>query len=239
MPGRYQRNKSIISPADQLRLFRSSVAVIGCGGLGGYIVEEMARLGIGKIVVADPDTFEEHNLNRQLFSTLQALGTPKVEAAAQRVRDINPAVMVVPGREAFSKINAGVILKDIDVAIDALDNISSRIDLAETSNALSIPMVYGTVGGWYGQVATQMPGSRNVCDILKSYPEGGGIEKITGIPSFGPAVIAGIEAAETCKILLDRGSLLQNRMLFINLLDMEIEEMTVSREATNPVKRER
>lgn len=226
-PVRYQKNKNIITPADQLRLLKSTVAVIGCGGLGGYIVEEMARLGIGKIVVVDFDCFEEHNLNRQLLSTLQALGVPKVEAAVRRVTEINPAVMVVPVREAFSKTNAGVILKDIDVAIDALDNIATRIDLAETCNTLSIPMVYGTTGGWYGQIATQMPGSRNVCEILKHYPDGEGIEKVTGIPSFGPAVIAGLEVAEACKILLNLGNPLQNRMLFINLLDMEVEEITL------------
>ena len=228
-PVRYQRNQNLITPADQLRLLKSTVAVIGCGGLGGYIIEEAARLGIGKIVVVDSDCFEEHNLNRQLFSTLQTLGTPKVEAAVRRVAEINPAVTVVPVREAFSRINAGVILKDIDVAVDALDNIAARIDLAEACNAMSIPMVYGTIGGWYGQLTTQMPGSRNVCEILKRYTEGAGIEKVTGIPSFGPAVIAGLEAAETCKILLNRGNLLQNRMLFINLLDMEVEEITVSR----------
>ena len=206
---------------------RSAAAVIGCGGLGGYIIEAMARLGIGKIVIVDPDTFEEHNLNRQLFSTLSTLGIPKVDAAAQRVANINPAVSVVPVREAFSKTNAGDILKDIDVAVDALDNTAARIDLADACNILSIPMVYGAIGGWYGQVATQMPGGRSVCDILKNYPEGEGIEKTAGIPSFGPAVIAGFEAAETCKILLGRGSLLQNRMLFINLLDMKIEEMAL------------
>jgi molybdopterin/thiamine biosynthesis adenylyltransferase len=229
-PLRYQRNGNLITPVDQLRLLKSSVAVIGCGGLGGYIVEETARIGIGKIVVVDFDCFEEHNLNRQPFSTLLTLGTPKVEAAVRRVTEINPAVTVAPVREAFSKINAGAILKGIDVAVDALDTIAARIDLAEACNDLSIPMVYGTVGGWYGQVATQMPGRRNVCEILKNYPEGEGIENVAGIPSFGPAVIAGLETAEVCKILLNRGNLLQDRMLFINLLDMEVEEVIVSRE---------
>lgn len=230
-PLRYQMNGNLIAPVDQLRLLKSSVAVIGCGGLGGYIVEETARIGIGRIVVVDPDCFEERNLNRQSLSTLRTAGTPKVEAAVQRVKEINPAVTVMPVREAFTTTNAGAILKDIDAAVDALDTISARIELAEACYALSIPMVYGTVGGWYGQVATQMPGSRNVCEILRSYPEGEGIEKTAGIPSFGPAVIAGLEAAEACKILLDRGNLLQDRMLFINLLDMEIEEITASRGA--------
>jgi len=96
LPARYQRNRNIISVSDQLKLFRSSVAVIGCGGLGGYIVEELARLGVGKIVVIDFDVFEEHNLNRQLFSSPAHLGTAKVAAAAKRIGEINPAVTLVP-----------------------------------------------------------------------------------------------------------------------------------------------
>src|SRR5512144_2796704 len=81
LPARYQRNRKTLSTADQLKLFRSTVAVIGCGGLGGYVVEELARLGVGRLKAIDPDIFEEHNLNRQLMSTITALGQPKVEAA--------------------------------------------------------------------------------------------------------------------------------------------------------------
>ena len=92
LPARYQRNRSMLSITDQLQLFRSRIAVIGCGGLGGYIIEELARLGVGHIVAIDPDVFEEHNLNRQLLATPASLGKAKVEAAAARVNEINPAV---------------------------------------------------------------------------------------------------------------------------------------------------
>src|SRR5512136_1109406 len=80
LPARYQRNRNTISVKEQLRLFRAHVAVIGCGGLGGYVIEELARLGVGRITAIDPDVFEEHNLNRQLFSSPENLGKPKVEA---------------------------------------------------------------------------------------------------------------------------------------------------------------
>ena len=84
--------------ADQLRLFRSRVAVIGCGGLGGYLIEQLARLGVGTLVLVDPDVFEEHNLNRQLLSSPAHLGIPKVDVARERVAAINPAVTVEPHR---------------------------------------------------------------------------------------------------------------------------------------------
>ncbi|MCU0577384.1 MAG: ThiF family adenylyltransferase, partial [Desulfobacterota bacterium] len=85
LPERYRKNAQTITQEDQLRLFRSHAAVIGCGGLGGYVIEELARIGIGTITVIDPDTFEEHNLNRQLLATLESLHEPKVQAAARRV----------------------------------------------------------------------------------------------------------------------------------------------------------
>ena len=84
LPARYHRNGNTISLEQQLLLFRSHVAVIGSGGLGGYIIEQLARLGVGRITAVDPDVFEEHNLNRQLLSSPEALGKPKVDAALNR-----------------------------------------------------------------------------------------------------------------------------------------------------------
>jgi molybdopterin-synthase adenylyltransferase len=96
LPARYQRNQQTLTVYDQLKLFRSRVAVIGCGGLGGYVIEELARLGVGTIYAIDPDTFQEHNLNRQLLSSTANLGRAKVEIAAARVAEINPATTLIP-----------------------------------------------------------------------------------------------------------------------------------------------
>jgi hypothetical protein len=92
LPTRYQRNRQMISTAQQLRLFRSRVAVVGCGGLGGYLLEELARMGIGCLVAIDPDAFEEHNLNRQLLSSPATLGRSKAVAAVERISEINPSL---------------------------------------------------------------------------------------------------------------------------------------------------
>ena len=77
LPARYQRNRQTISIEGQRTLFRSRVAVVGCGGLGGYVIEQLARLGVGQIVAIDPDVFEEHNLNRQVFSPFAIWGSRK------------------------------------------------------------------------------------------------------------------------------------------------------------------
>lgn len=227
-PVRYQRNRNTISAADQLRLFRSRVAVIGLGGLGGHILEALARLGVGTIVVIDPDVFQEHNLNRQVLSTLSSLGCPKVQAAAARVREINPAVTIVPIQAAYTPENGRELLERCDVVVDGLDCILTRLALAKACSELRIPMVHGAIAGWYGQVTTQFPGDQTMQQLYGRAP-GKGIEQHLGNPSFTPALVASIETAEVCKILLGVGDTLKNRKISIDLLEMTFEEIVFER----------
>jgi len=229
LPARYQRNRQAFTTGQQLQLFRSRVAVIGCGGLGGYIIEELARLGVGKIVAVDPDVFEEHNLNRQLLATPNLLGCIKVEAARMRVEQINPAVTLIPLRQTLGRVNGRDLLDDAQVAVDALDSCAARLELAEVCEESGIPLVHGAIGGWYGQVATQFPGDRTLPIIFANREEGQGLEKQLGNPSFTPAVVASLEVAEVCKILLGVGNLLRNRELTLDLLEMKFEEISFHR----------
>jgi len=230
LPARYQRNQEMISTRQQLTLFKSKVAVIGCGGLGGYIIEELARLGVGNIVAVDPDVFEEHNLNRQLFCTLDRLGEKKVTAAAQRVKEINPAVSIQQIAEAFDNENGPALLKGVDVAADALDSIPARLNLSRTCKAAGIPLVHGAIAGWYGQVVTQYPGEDILEQIYFRHEEKKGIETRLGNPSFTPALIASLEVAEITKILLQAGELLRGRYLNIDLYNLEVDEIHFTNE---------
>ena len=224
-PARYQRNRQMISCDEQARLFSSRVAVIGCGGLGGYIIEELARLGVGELVAIDPDVFEEHNLNRQILASTENLGQDKVTAARERVARINPAVTVTAVKDAFGLGNGRELLAGASVAVDALDCIAYRLELAQVSAMLGIPMVHGAIGGWYGHVATQFPGEETVQGIYRNWVAGKGIEQQLGNPSFTPAVVASLQVAEVCKILLGKGELLRGRKLSIDLLEMEVHEI--------------
>ena len=225
LPARYQRNRQAISVDQQLTLFRSRVAVIGCGGLGGYVIEELARLGVGTIIAIDPDVFEEHNLNRQLLSSPATLGRAKVKAAAARVAEINPAVTLVPIQVAYAPENGKELLQGAQVIVDALDSIQTRLALAQTCTELGIPMVHGAIGGWYGQVATQFPGDDTVQKLYRRWVEGKGVEQKLGNPSFTPALVASIEVAEVCKILLAVGEPLHHRKLSVNLLEVVFESI--------------
>lgn len=227
LPARYQRNRQTISTSAQLRLFRSRVAVIGCGGLGGYVVEQLARLGVGNLVAVDPDVFEEHNLNRQLFSSIAALGKSKVAAAVDRIGSINPAVTVTAHRIAFTASNGAELLQGALVVVDALDNIPARLELSEICNRLGIPLVHGAIGGWYGHLATQFPGEEVVKSIYRNWSIGKGVEQQLGNPSFTPAVVASMQVAEVCKLLLGEERHLRGRILSLDLHAMEFHEMGV------------
>ncbi len=225
LPARYQRNQQMISTEQQLQLFQGKVAVVGCGGLGGYILEELARLGVGQIVAIDPDVFEEHNLNRQLLSTIDSLGVAKAEAAMERIAAINPAVRVSPITAAFDLENGRNMLSGATLVIDAVDNVPTRLELAEICSQLDIPLVHGAIAGWYGQVVTLYPGDETLQKLYANWKEGKGVEAKLGNPSFTPAVIASLQVAEACKLLLGQGRPVRNSMLAIDLLDMQFDEI--------------
>lgn len=227
LPARYQRNRQTISILQQYKLFKSKAVIVGCGGLGGYLIEELARLGIGNLVIIDSDVIEEHNLNRQILSSADVLNRAKVDVATERVRSINPAVTVTPLKTVFDHDNGRELVQGADVVLDGLDTIPMRMELAHICHEMSIPLVHGAIGGWYGQVATQLPGDDISNRIFGMTPPIKGIETDLGNPSFTPAVVASLQAAEACKILLREGKCLSKRVLFINLLDMEIVEVNL------------
>src|SRR4030042_1815371 len=121
-PWRYLRNTGTIGLDGQIKLLQSTVAVAGAGGLGGTIIELLARQGIGHIIIIDNDRFVEQNLNRQIMSTEKNLGKYKAAVAAKRVRDINSAVTVITFMERLTEKNAHRLLKNADVVAGGLDN---------------------------------------------------------------------------------------------------------------------
>ena len=219
---RYDRNKKCFSAEDQEVLKNSKVCVLGCGGLGGYSIELLGRIGVGYITAVDGDVFDISNLNRQLYSDMVALGASKAHVAARRVAEFNPEVTVTPIREFITKENGKRILENHDVVIDALDNIDSRKIVGEWCRQLKIPFIYGAIAGWYGQVSTIMPGEKTLEKIYKGSVNKGA-EKEMGNPSFTPALVASLQVSEAMKFLTKKGELLQGKILFVNTLEHEYE----------------
>ncbi|WP_070000587.1 HesA/MoeB/ThiF family protein [Cellulosilyticum sp. I15G10I2] len=219
---RYARNQITLSEEENQMLHDAKVCVVGCGGLGGYSIEMLARLGVGTITAIDGDVFDESNLNRQILSDTQNLGESKALTAQKRILSVNPETNLYPVTAFLTPQNAKQLLKDHDVIVDALDSIEARFLIQETAKALQIPFVHGAIAGWYGQVSTIFPGEDTLNKIYKNR-NSTGKEKIVGNPAFTPALISAQQVSEVVKILIHRGDLLRKKMLFMNVLDHEYE----------------
>jgi len=219
---RYSRNQGALTPEEQDRLAQASVLVVGCGGLGGYVIEELTRVGVGQITVWDGDSFEESNLNRQLLSLNTNLGMSKAQAAADRIKAINPFTRV----KAVNRFFMGTSTDQEEIArhqvvVDALDTISSRLVLARSCREAGVMLVHGAVGGWWGQVAVISPQDRTLEAIYREVPADKGCEQKLGCLVMTVATIASFEVAETVKILLGRSHLGAGQMLMVDMLNCE------------------
>ena len=212
---RYKRNISTLTVEENEKLKGFKVCVIGCGGLGGYIIEMLGRMGIGYITAIDGDVFEESNLNRQILSDEHSIGMNKSKKSRTRMMKINSDVFINSVEENINSENSRKLLGYHDLVIDALDNINTRLIVQETCKKLNIPMIHGAIDGWYGQVTTIMPGDDTLKAIYKSKQD---IDTKLGNPSFTPATIASIQVSEAIKILFNKGDILRKKLLVVDLL---------------------
>lgn len=121
------------------KLQNSSVCVFGCGGVGSYVVEALARSGVGKITIVDNDVVDRSNINRQLIALNSTVGMPKAQAAAKRVADINPECVVTPVELFFDSEHT--IPLDFDYIADAIDSVPSKLFLIEEAAKLGVPVI--------------------------------------------------------------------------------------------------
>ena len=142
MGAEFFRTEMLLGKAAMERLRNARVAVFGLGGVGGYVVEALARGGIGALELIDSDTIGESNLNRQILALRSTLGLPKTEAARRRVLDINPQAKVVT-REVFYNADTAdsFDLEACDYIVDAIDTVSSKLLLIERSIAAGTPII--------------------------------------------------------------------------------------------------
>ncbi len=219
VPLRYQRNQSTISPAQQKILFDSHVFIIGCGGLGGHIAEILTRIGIGKLSLFDFDYFEEHNLNRQNFSTLADLGREKALVVKEGLERINPSIEIQSFVQKFDPNREKQQIKDATVVIDAIDNPQTKLEIAKVCQEVETHFVHGAIAGMQGQFTTN-----STLEYL--YPDGErGAEMVSGNPAFTVTLAASIQASETIKLLLDIGEPLKDTFLVTDLLYNEFEKL--------------
>jgi len=230
LPSRYLRNLGTVGLGGQRRLLLARVVVVGAGGLGGYVVEGLARMGIGRIHVVDGDVFQDHNLNRQLLCTEEDIGRSKAEVARERVARVNGAVEVVPHVCFLEDGNADDLLFDADVAVDALDSVPTRLLLQEAAARRGIPLVHGAIAGYFAQVTTVLPGDLGLLRLYRRDAPPRGVETKLGNPAATPMLCAGLEVHEAVKCLLGAGTLLRDRLLVVDAVEGAAEVVEFSRE---------
>lgn len=218
VPTRYLRNMGTFGPTGQLRLLAARVGVAGVGGLGGHVAELLARAGVGELVLVDPDVASDDNLNRQLMVTVANLGRPKVELAAERLAEVNPAVSVSGHRAAGDCESFAAYYRGSAAVVDCLDNLPSRWALLAAARNLGLPMVHGAIAGLSGQVTCFFPGDPGL-ELLYGPEENAperGIEVRVGNPAPTPALVAACQAQEVIKLLTGVGAPLRRRLLLFD-----------------------
>ena len=218
MEPRYERNLPALTEAECALLRRKRVLVVGCGGLGGHIIDQLSRIGIGTIRAVDGDVLEASNLNRQLLSKVDLLGVSKAKAAADHIARVNPDVDVETVPAFLTEGNAAEILAGCDIVMDALDNIPSRRILAAACEKTSIPYVYGAISGWVAQAAVSMPGDRLIDKLYSQEIELGD----KSVLSFTPALCASMQVALCVKLLTGR-AVETGKIYYFDILNQEFE----------------
>ncbi|KTG12615.1 SAMP-activating enzyme E1 [Haloferax profundi] len=226
-----------VGPEGQERLLSSRAVVVGAGGLGSPVIEYLAAVGVGELVVVDDDVVERSNLQRQVIHHDDDVGVPKAESAAEFVRDLNPDVTVEPVEARVDKSNVHELLDGADVVVDASDNFPTRYLLNDVCRFEEIPLVHGAIYKFEGQATTLLPEGPCYRCLFPEAPEPGTVPDCatTGVIGVLPGTLGCIQATEAVKIVLDVGEVLDGRLLFYDAMDMTFETVPYQQNPDCPV----
>jgi molybdopterin/thiamine biosynthesis adenylyltransferase len=229
---KYSRQILLFGEEGQEKLKNAKVLVAGAGGLGSPVSTYLAIAGIGKIILADFDSVDPSNLNRQFLHHQKDIGRLKVESAKEKLLSMNPDIEVETIAEMLTESNLEALVPECDVIVDALDNLETRHMLNRLAIKRRIPLIHGAVTGYDGQVTTIVPGKTPCFYCI--FPR---ISKKEIFPVLGatPGIIGSIQVNEVIKFLTGQGKLLEGRLLFWNGLSGSFSEISLSKLNNCPV----
>jgi adenylyltransferase/sulfurtransferase len=235
----YQRHVSLpeIGVEGQEKLKQGSVLVVGAGGLGCPALHYLAAAGVGRIGVVDFDVVEASNLQRQTLFGYGDIGRPKAEAAAERLKDLNPHVEIVPKVERFSVENALELLEGHDVVVDGSDNFPTRYLVNDACVMAGKPLAFGSIFKFEGQVSVFNLGDGPTYRCLfPQCPNPKDVPNCAEIGVFGalPGIVGSMQAVEVIKILTGVGEPLSGKLLVFDALSMRAQQISF---AANPANR--
>ena len=216
---RYQKQVMVddIGINGQIKIKQSKVAVIGAGGLGCPILCYFTSVGVGTIGVIDFDTVEESNLHRQTLYTPNDIGQLKAEIGVQKLSAQNPYVKLISHNNLLNEENAETILSQYDIVVDGCDNFLTRYIVNDVCVKLNKPLVYGSILGYDGQLATfNYKGSKNLRDLFPEAPNAEDVPNCSenGVLGTVPGIIGCMMAQETLNIILATAQLVNTLLLY-------------------------
>ena len=141
MPNQFSRTELLIGKDGIKKLQNSKVAIFGIGGVGSFVVEALIRAGVENFILVDKDVVDVTNINRQIIATYKTIGKSKVEVAKERMLEINPNAKIEIYQEFFTPESKGILDESVDYIVDAVDNVTAKIELVVRANNLEIPII--------------------------------------------------------------------------------------------------
>jgi len=233
---RYARHivLSEIGEKGQRKLLASSALVIGAGGLGSAALAYLAAGGIGRLGTVEPDRVELSNLQRQVLFETADIGRAKVEAARDRIHEVNPDCKTQLFPERLNADNARALIRDFDIVLDGSDNFATRFALAEACLHEKKPLISAAISGFSAQLSTFKPylGKPHPCYrcLVPETPEREITCEQEGIIGPLAGVMGSLQALETIKELLGIGESLSGHLLVINALSMDIRKVALPKD---------
>lgn len=238
---RYERQMILpgIGTLGQQKLADARVLIIGIGGLGCPVLQNLAAAGIGTIGIVDGDVIDENNLHRQFLYTPKNCGKSKVAVAAKAIGRQNPQIEIITYPVHFSQQNCFLISSDYQLIVDCTDNIRTRYLINDVAVAKEIPMVYASVHKFEGQLSVF--NYRNGPTYRCLFPEDDRLEAIphcndSGVLGVLTSALGSMQANEVLKIILGIGDVLSGKLMLYNNLDngFQIIEIQKNKNFTKP-----
>jgi len=236
---RYSRQVMLeeIGYEGQLKLKNAKVCVVGIGGLGNPISTRLVAMGIGKIRIVDRDVIELSNLHRQTMFDESDIGQVKVEAAAKKLKKMNPDVEIEALPVSVNDYTALDIVEGCNVVIDALDSVNARYSINKACIKKNIPFITGAAVGVSGQAFTILPKETACyhCVFPALDEDSMPTCSIEGVHPSILSIIGGIEVAEAVKIITGKKPNLANKILHVDLENLEFVNTSVMKVEECPV----
>ena len=223
----------------QQRLLDATALIVGAGGLGSPAALYLAAAGVGTILLADGDTVDASNLQRQILHREHAIGTPKVESGRQTLASLNPEVQVIPIAERLADEALAAAVSRSQVVLDCSDNFATRHAVNRACFAAGVPLVSGAAIRFDGQLAVFDPRANDSPCYHCVFPQTDSIEEVrcAVMGVFAPltGIVGTMQAAEALKLLGGFGKPATGRLLLIDSRSMQIDSVALVRDPGCPV----